>query len=188
MKTSVDDIKAPKELFDETWSQVTKELNSESERACAIVGGAYLDDLLGELVELYLVENADASPDLLDSGNGNAPLGTFGARILIAYAVGLLPKDKTDALRKIKKIRNKFAHDLTLSFNEPSIAKLCEGLSPVTTDLFKSERTSKEIFIAAVAFIAGYIREHIYMTSKFELKGSFKVVFHLATSREKTSG
>jgi hypothetical protein len=188
MKTSADDIKVTKELFDETWSRVTKELNAESERACAIVGGAYLDDLLGELLELYLVENADASPDLLDSENGNAPLGTFGARILIAYAVGLLPKNLTAALRKIKKIRNKFAHDLTLSFNEPSITKLCEGLSSLTTDPFNSERTPKQVFIAAVAFIAGYIREHIYLTSEFELKGSFKAVFHLAASREKSSG
>jgi hypothetical protein len=187
MEAAGKDFEAPAELFNDTWKQVIKDLHGESDRGCGIVGGAFLDDLLGELLEVYLVENTDASSDLLSSENISAPLGSFGARLVAAYAIGLLPVGNWQALRKVKKIRNRFAHDLSLSFNEPCIAKLCTELSPLTQNYHDAERTPRQIFEDTVAFLAGGLREHLYLTKTFELKGSFGAVLRLASGR-KSSG
>ena len=85
--------------FDETWELMYKELSGESERACAIVGIAYIDDLLGQVLEHYLLENKGAYKDLLNPENVNAPLSSFGARISAAYGMGLISKTDLDALR-----------------------------------------------------------------------------------------
>ena len=176
------------EFLNNAFTQVTNELHGESERACAIIGGAFLDDLLGELLEIYLVQNHDATQDLLSSENVNAPLGSFGARILTAYAIGLLPKDNWHAFQKVKKIRNRFAHDLNLSFDDSSISKLCANLAPLTTNYFMGERTSREIYVNTVAFLSGGPQNSIYMTSNFGVKGSLGAVLRLASRGRKTSG
>jgi len=176
MEASFDNINVPNEVLEEKKEKIREELFAESERACAIVGGAYLGELLGELLEHYLVENKTAGFDLLNSENVNAPLSGFGARILIAYAIGLLSKESYDALLKIKKIRNKFAHDLTLSFSDPSISKLCKDLTPLMHDPLLNERTSRDVFIHAVILMSGYLLQLIYLTKNVGLKGSYTAV------------
>jgi len=188
METNGKEFRAPHDLFDKTWTQVNEELHAESERACAIVGGALLDDLLGELLEVYLVENSDASSDLLSSENINAPLGSFGARIVATYAIGLLPESNFNALRKVKRIRNRFAHDLSLGFNQPAISSLCAELSTLTENYCDAERTPRRIFEDTVAFLAGGLREHLYLTNEFDLKGSFGAVVRLASGHKPSKG
>ena len=188
METNVKEFQAPPELISETLTQVTEELHGESERACAIVGGALLDDLLGELLEAYLVQNSDASSDLLSSENINAPLGSFGARIVAAYTTGLLPKSNFNALRKVKRIRNQFAHDLSLGFNEPGISRLCAGLSTLTKKYHDAERTPRQIFEDTVAYLAGGLRELLYLTKELGLKGSFRAVVRLASGYKSGKG
>ena len=188
METNGKEFQAPPELIKETLTQVTEELHGESERACAIVGGALLDDLLGTLLEVYLVQNSDASSDLLSSENINAPLGSFGARIVAAYATGLLPESNFNALRKVKRIRNRFAHDLSLGFNQPEISRLCTELSTLTKNYCVAERTPRQIFEDTVAFLAGGLREHLYLTKEFDLKGSFAAVVRLASGHKPSKG
>jgi hypothetical protein len=74
MENENKDFHAPSYLFDQTWKQVVAELSDESERSCAIVGGAFLDNLLEELLDNYLVDNPNARDDLLSSERINAPL------------------------------------------------------------------------------------------------------------------
>ena len=99
---------------------------------------------------------------------------------MAAYTTGLLPKSNFDALRKVKRIRNQFAHDLSLGFNEPEISQLCEGLSTLTKKYHNAERTPRQIFEDTVAYLAGGLRELLYLTKEFGLKGSFKAVVRLA--------
>jgi hypothetical protein len=181
-------LKAPSDLFDETWKTVVAELNADSERASAIVGSAYLDDLLGQLLELYLVENDDAARELLSSENVNAPLGSLGSRIVAAYAVGILRGSERDALRKIKNIRNRFAHDLDLSFGVPSIAALCEQLGALcpSQHFGSGQRGPRELFQDTVAFLAGGLKQKLWMVDKFALRGGFAAVFRVAASASRT--
>jgi hypothetical protein len=58
------------------------------------------------------------------------PLGTFSAKIEIAYMFDLIEKQVRDDLRLIKGIRNNFAHTTRfVSFGSDHIAKDCQKLS-----------------------------------------------------------
>mgnify|MGYP001565628512 CR=1 FL=1 len=154
----------PDHLFDDAWKSMNEELSGESDRAAAIVGCALLDERLAELLADFLVQNADGRSDLLSSEDANAPLGSFASRIVAAYAVGLIDKAERDALRKLKKIRNLFAHKLGLSFTEQAIVAHCaeaQKLCP-TTNYTGAERGPRELFQHTVAFLAGKIAERRY--------------------------
>src|SRR5689334_18044558 len=93
-------------------------LSRESDRAAAVLGAAYLDGLVTELLRTVLLP-----------GNGHTrlfgrdgPLQPFGARVHLCEALGLLTSAAIDDLRIIGKIRNRFAHDgrCTTSRSRPS--------------------------------------------------------------------
>ena len=114
---------------------LTNELNKETERGQALLVGAYLENLLGDLITTALVidSNEVKSLDLFDGPV--APLGTFSARMRVAYSLGLLTKDEYDDIKLIKDIRNAFAHQLTgLSFTHEKIASRCQKLKAAKVD------------------------------------------------------
>ena len=184
MENENKDFHALPEPFDQTWKQAVDELNGVSERACAIVGGVVLDGLLEKLLDNYLVDNADARNDLLGSEK-TAPLGNFNARIVAVYAIGLISANNYKALKKVKEIRNRFAHDLTLTFKEPKICKLCAKLSELCETRRNTERTPREIFQDTVAFLAGTLDCLLYLVKTSKIKGTFKKVFKLASDKAK---
>jgi DNA-binding MltR family transcriptional regulator len=99
-------------------------MNFESERACAILGGALLDARLEHLFRRKLRCSHD---ELLE---GTGPIGTFSARIRLARALDWISEDARFDLDIIRKIRNDFAHsfDHSLSFNDQSITDRCASL------------------------------------------------------------
>jgi hypothetical protein len=98
---------------------------NESDRAAAVLGGALLDELLSRLFRARLT--ADANPDLLRE---RGALGSFAARIDIAYALGWLSPVERDDLHILRGIRNDFAHAVehTLTFEDQSIADRTRNL------------------------------------------------------------
>lgn len=99
-------------------------LNSETPRACAVLGGALLHDRLGELIRRRLSFLQD---ELLGELR---PLGTFSGRTLLARAMDWIVEDARHDLDQIRKIRNAFAHryERDFSFDDMSIAGRCRGL------------------------------------------------------------
>ena len=85
------------------------EFNQESDRAAVILGAARLDETLYQLLSATLVPSTSARDELLDS---DGPLGTFSARIHVAYRLGLLDAEMTRALHLVRRIRNSFAHEV----------------------------------------------------------------------------
>ncbi len=167
------------ELFDKISAQVFAELGGGSDRACAVVAGALLDDVLGRLLEAYLIEHADGADELLSSENVNAPLGSFGARIVAAYAVGLLRPGEREALRKVKKIRNSFAHDLEVDFRDAQVLRLCGELVDLcpTQNYGNADRSPRQLFQASVALLAGRFSERLYFVKTFGVSGGFSSAF-----------
>jgi hypothetical protein len=84
-----------------------EELNGASDRAAAIVGAAFVDDRLTELVEKQFI-NDDAHEHAFRKllKEPEAPLAAFGAKINFAFASGLISKQGWEDLRWISKIRN----------------------------------------------------------------------------------
>lgn len=163
-------------LFDDAWKSMNAELSGESDRAAAIVGCALLDERLAELLGDFLVQNADGRADLLNSEDMNAPLGSFGSRIVAAYAVGLIDKPERDALRRLKKIRNLFAHRLGRSFSDQDVAAHCAEVHRLcpTVNYAGAERRSRQLFQDTVAFLAGKIAERRYWITTLGVKGTFE--------------
>lgn len=85
------------------------EFIGESDRAAVILGVAKIDLLLYQIFQKYLVSIPSGKDDFLDS---DGPLGTFSAKINLAYRLGLIDNSTTRALHLIRKIRNDFAHEV----------------------------------------------------------------------------
>ncbi|WP_345884952.1 hypothetical protein [Shewanella algae] len=105
-----------------------EEFKGDSDRAAAIVGASYLDELLREILLEYLVEDTNKNDKELFSGNG--PLSTFSSRINLSYRFGIISENERKMLHGIRGIRNEFAHKLAgASFTDESIRQRSLNLS-----------------------------------------------------------
>jgi hypothetical protein len=100
------------------WNKVVQELGTESDRGAVVVGAARLDDLLLQLLAVFLQPSPTDQDSLLGT---DRPLGTFSARINACYRLGLIDAEFANALHSVRRIRNRFAHEtFQSSLNEPS--------------------------------------------------------------------
>lgn len=99
--------------------------DEESDRALAVVGGAFLDSVLENILIEFLIDDEKEVGELL---RYDQPMGTFGGRVRAAYCLGLLREAIFDDLRIVGRIRNKFAHDLSASFEDKQIRSWCAAL------------------------------------------------------------
>ena len=99
---------------------------NESDRAAAILVTCYIETYLEECLKFILVD--DPSIDKLFKGT--APLSTLSARIDMAFALGIITEEIRKNLKNIGKIRNKFAHEPTVtSFAGSPVRDLCLNFS-----------------------------------------------------------
>lgn len=101
------------------------EYEEPSDRAIAIVGPAFLDTLITDLLTNFLVDDADEVERLL---RPDGAMGTFGAKISACYCLGLIPDVIKDDLRLVAKIRNRFAHEMLVDFEDERISAWCRAL------------------------------------------------------------
>jgi DNA-binding MltR family transcriptional regulator len=99
--------------------------HKESDRGLVVGCAALLDDILNTVIMSYLVDNA-SSQALLEGGN--APLGSFSAKIDMAHALGLISDDSHAEAHNIRKIRNHFAHKYAVSLSDDSPRDRCNNL------------------------------------------------------------
>lgn len=97
----------------------------ESDRGSVLIHASMLDDMLGQIINAYLI--SDQETEALTDGF-NAPLGTFSARILMAFSLGTISKEEYRELVLIRKIRNDFAHSIEASFADARIGSRCHEL------------------------------------------------------------
>lgn len=86
------------------------EFTTETDRAAVIVAASMLDELLRTLLVAKFVPISSSSDELFDGAN--APLGTFSARIEMAYRTGLISVKFARDLHLVRRIRNDFAHNI----------------------------------------------------------------------------
>ena len=99
--------------------------NETNDRAVAIVGAAFLDTMLEQLLVNYLVDDAKEVNALLSYDKS---MGTYGSRTTAVYCLGRIGKVIRDDLRLVGKIRNRFAHDLKASFAQDPVMSWCKAL------------------------------------------------------------
>lgn len=101
-------------------------ISNENDRGAGLLAAALIETILSDLLRKRLVASPDQN-DKLFSGS-NSPLGTFSAKIEMAYRLGVISKDLRDLIDGLRKIRNKFAHEVFADFDIRSIQDLTENL------------------------------------------------------------
>jgi len=86
-----------------------EEFHGESDRAAAVLAGAYMDNILQQLIYRFLIDDQKRVSSLF---KGMGPLASFFARIEVAYALGLLTIEEHEDIHIIRRIRNHFAHHI----------------------------------------------------------------------------
>lgn len=133
------DIPTPEEFV-----PFAQELHAESDRGMALSGTSYLDDRLGQLIESYLCET-NAKRLIWES---NAPLGTFSARISMAFALGLVSEKERDQLNMLRKVRNHFAHDFRMKMDDPVIVGTMGNFRELTDVVWSAMATLLDVKFA----------------------------------------
>ncbi|GAB3754715.1 hypothetical protein [Spirosoma pomorum] len=101
-------------------------LNEETPRGKILLGCSYIDELLKKTIEAFLIKSIETN-ELL---NGfAAPIGTFSSRIKLSYALGLISEAEKKEILTLKAIRNLFAHNFKVTFEDPKVKKLCNALT-----------------------------------------------------------
>ena len=171
----------------EHYHQFQESYSKESDRSVAILAAAYLEHCLEEYLRLRLVDD----PSVKDLFSGFAPIATFSAKIDIAFAVGLLPPHIREDLRRIKKIRNLFAHDLdSLTFDAGPVRDICDKFSwPRSDGTRRKAPTARAQFLNAVFWCLLHIYTERDRTSRLPLpKFHFEEVVEDKNSAEPAAG
>lgn len=108
--------------------KLTNLLTKETDRGCALVAAALLDERLLKLFRARMIERATVNKfDSIFEGHG--PLATFAARTHLAYLLGFIANNVYHDLCVIRDIRNRFAHSPEdLDFSDKEIKANCEKL------------------------------------------------------------
>ena len=102
------------------------QLDSETDRGCALMAGSFLDYELERLLREKLVGGKKHLDSLFDY---SGPLGTFSSKINISYSLGFICKTSFSDLNLIRKIRNDFGHThYALSFESEIIKNKVNNL------------------------------------------------------------
>jgi len=132
------------------------EYSEASDRAVAIVGPAFLDRLLSEILTEFLIEDDKDIQRLLQP---EGPLGTFGSRVTACYCLGLINELVRSDLKLVGKIRNRFAHDLGADFSNPQISGWCRALRwhREFVAVPPSDATDRDLFQVGVNQLVSYL-------------------------------
>ncbi len=141
----------------EQWQEWMDEFQGESDRACAVLGAAFLDEHLRALLEAFFVDDRKRAAALLQGGS--APLATLASRAALAYALGLLSPSEIHDLQLIRSIRNAFAHQLHgLSFASMRINRWCAQLTRCELGRpFQGDLGLRDRFVLSVVILANCI-------------------------------
>jgi hypothetical protein len=141
--------------------QWLRDLNSDlegSDRACAVLAGAILDDRLRLLLQAYLRPPKSKKTDRL-LGRGGA-LESFAACIELSRRLNLIDEITRTSLNWVRDIRNDAAHKADFSFVDASVkAKVANILTALNLKvrapflLTKPYDTAKGNFVAGVVIL-----------------------------------
>jgi mannitol operon repressor len=139
-------------------------LNKESDRGGVLIAATMVDDLLERIITSFLLDHTETEK-LVDGFN--APLGTLSARSLAAHALGLVSAREYAEIGTIRKIRNRFAHDIHVSFDDQQIKDLCRNLTYRAQDSSELVVNTKDQFTtAATSLILSLTNRPHYVSMK----------------------
>lgn len=118
-------------------NEIISGLKTLNPQTTAIMAAAYLEHALEMLIraKFHPLPKRDDNERLFNMGPGGV-LGTFSAKIKIAYAAGMIRQEIYEALLLINDTRNVFAHSLHLvDFEHELVASDCKRLRDISPAL-----------------------------------------------------
>lgn len=111
-----------------TYNAFVDRFHAETDRAAAVLAGAYLDSFLENALR-----NVLATGDHVASMFGaHGFLQSFGNKISMACALGLITAELARDMNLIRKVRNHFAHHIwEATFDLPPVANWCREIRVV---------------------------------------------------------
>jgi DNA-binding MltR family transcriptional regulator len=153
------------EKFD-TVIAVREELSKETDRGCALMAASFLDYEIESLLRSKLVGNKKHLDSLFDF---NGPLGSFSARIKMAYSIGLISKEIMADLDIIRKIRNEFGHKYEpISFESRLINSQIANLKHTFHNA--AEVKPRTVFNNTVTLILAFIHASLHQENTIKEK------------------
>jgi len=135
-------------------------LYQETDRGCALMAAAFLNNALSELLKKNFIKNKKVSDRLFES---NQPFGNFSSKIDAAYALGLIGKTVHQNLHLVRKIRNDFAHVADpIGFEHPPIKSRCYEL---TLHTLESNAKPRKIFTRVVSSVLAALHVETILSS-----------------------
>ncbi|MBI4653901.1 MAG: DUF4145 domain-containing protein [Nitrospirae bacterium] len=126
--------------FANYFRQFYEQLRMESERGSAIVGAAFIEEALEKMLKALLIasaEKAEKDDELFKSSY--SPLGSFSAKIDVAYRTGLISPKVWKSLHIIRDLRNDFAHlSLQIDCETQSVRDRIRNLFNLNKELFET--------------------------------------------------
>ena len=107
----------------------------DNDREIAIVGCAYIESLVKEILEATLIEDAREVSALLSESTGQ--LSGLIPRSRLLYLLGVIPEVIYKDIKTIGKIRNEFAHKVSASFSDNRVTQLCQNLEWHIQSMFR---------------------------------------------------
>jgi DNA-binding MltR family transcriptional regulator len=144
------------ELEKTDWEEFRKtfeEIEIMSKRGWAIVAASHLDEQLVTLLKAFFVDDQRTADQVLEDPGA---ISAFGARIELAFLLGLISARERKMLNLIRKIRNSFAHSSRVaSFSQSPIKERCLELDakPILESKTLSDQSPEGKFIAAFSFL-----------------------------------
>jgi len=125
-----------------------------TEREIAIVGPAYLDELMKDMLIQFFIDEQEITSKLL-----HGAIQSFGTRANLIFCLGLVPKTIHDDLLLLAKIRNEFAHNIDATFDLPKVKSLCVALKwhHATIGIPPAEATARDLFQVGLNQIVCYL-------------------------------
>jgi DNA-binding MltR family transcriptional regulator len=165
--------------FNEALAEFHRLFNVEKkdERTIAILGGTFLEMALEHLLYAFLPDDEKEVKKLFEY---NQPLGNFSNKITLSYCLGLIDKMVKDDLNLVRKIRNKFAHDLYATFENEEIKSWSKGLNFHIVSMMMTPpegATELQIFQVGVNQLISNLHGYISISrgQKRKIKDHFKV-------------
>jgi DNA-binding MltR family transcriptional regulator len=127
-------------------------------RGGAVIAAAWVDDALEEYLRRFLSRDPQMANYLLQP---EGALGTFGVRIKLAYALGMISDEVRRDLDVIRLVRNDFAHLRDASgFENPSVIQRCRSLRAYrcyASSVRNAGRTPRQRFMVSALLLAAAI-------------------------------
>jgi DNA-binding MltR family transcriptional regulator len=113
-------------LSEEALLATADSLRTVDDRTAVLITAAWIDDALSELFRRNLLDRKKEQDDLLKP---EGPLGSSFVKAKLGYMLGWIYPDLYAELRRLREIRNLFAHSREMiSLSRPSLRDRCRAL------------------------------------------------------------